>query len=143
VAFRPPKYRLHKGSGQALVQINGERIYLGKYNTEESKEEYRRLVAEFLASEQRPRIDGSGVFGRLPPISINELILTYWRFANSYYLKNGKPAGTLVGIRSALRPLRQLYGGASASDFGPKKLQAIRHQLKIPETIMTRLSVRP
>ena len=39
--FRTPKYRLHKGSGQALVQINGERIYLGKYGAEESKEKYR------------------------------------------------------------------------------------------------------
>ncbi len=27
MAFPTPKYRLHKGSGQALVQINGERIY--------------------------------------------------------------------------------------------------------------------
>ncbi len=41
MSVRPPKYRLHKGSGQALVQINGKRIYLGKFGTEESKEEYR------------------------------------------------------------------------------------------------------
>ena len=47
-----PKYRLHKGSGQALVQIKGERVYLGRYDSPESKEKYRRLVAEFLASTQ-------------------------------------------------------------------------------------------
>jgi len=44
MSFRPPKYRLHKGSGQALVQLNGERTYLGKYGSEDSKEAYRRLV---------------------------------------------------------------------------------------------------
>lgn len=35
---RIPIYRHHKGSGQALVQINGRRIYLGRYGSEESKE---------------------------------------------------------------------------------------------------------
>ena len=49
MSFRTPKYRLHRGSGQALVQVNGKRIYLGKYGTEESKERYRKIVAEWLA----------------------------------------------------------------------------------------------
>jgi hypothetical protein len=53
VSFHTPKYRLHKGRGQALVQINGKQIYLGKYNSKESKEEYRRLVAEWAALRKR------------------------------------------------------------------------------------------
>jgi hypothetical protein len=77
MSFRTPKYRLHRGSGQALVQLKGERIYLGKYNSEDSKEEYRRLVAEFLASGQPPKTNGSGDTTPLPPLSINDLILTY------------------------------------------------------------------
>ncbi len=52
MSFRTPKYRRHKGSGQALVQLNGKRIYLGKYGTAESREKYRKLVAEFLAGGQ-------------------------------------------------------------------------------------------
>ena len=51
MSFRTPKYRFHKGSGQALVQINGTRIYLGKHGTSESKERYRQAVAEWLARE--------------------------------------------------------------------------------------------
>ena len=31
-----PKYRHHKGSGRAFVQVNGHRQYLGKYGIEES-----------------------------------------------------------------------------------------------------------
>jgi len=54
MSFRTPKYRLRKGSGQALVQVNGERIYLGKYGTQESKQRYRRIVSEWLASGRKP-----------------------------------------------------------------------------------------
>ena len=52
--------------------------------------------------------------------SINDLILAYWQFAKSHYVKDGKPTDTLTGIRVALRPLRQLYGSTPAGDFGPK-----------------------
>jgi integrase len=129
MSFRTPKYRLHKGSGQALVQLKGERIYLGKYNSEESKEEYRRPVAEFLASGQPPKNNGSGDADQLLLLLINDLILTDWQFAKAHYIKDGKPTTTLDGIRSALRPLRRLYGGTPAGEFGPKKLKTIRHHL--------------
>lgn len=43
---RVPKYRLHKGSGQALVQIDGDRIFLGRHGSAESKENYQRMIAE-------------------------------------------------------------------------------------------------
>jgi len=42
-----PKYRLHKASGQAFVELSGKRIYCGKYGTPESKEKYDRLVEEW------------------------------------------------------------------------------------------------
>jgi hypothetical protein len=35
---RIPAYRLQKGTGQAIVQINGARHYLGKYRSEKSEE---------------------------------------------------------------------------------------------------------
>ena len=90
MSVRIPKYRLHKGSGQALVQINGERVYLGKHGTEESKEKYRRIVAEWLSthrvcSARQPELSVG------EDLSINELILTYWRFAKTCYLKDGQP----------------------------------------------------
>jgi peroxiredoxin len=99
MSFRTPKYRLHKGSGQALVQLNGERIYLGKFNTKESKEKYRRLVAEFLASGPDGSENAAVVVPSLSPIWIKHLIIAYWRFAKSHYVRNGQPTGTLAGIR--------------------------------------------
>ena len=97
---KSPKYRLHKGSGQALVQIRGSRIYLGKYGSETSKEKYRRLVAEFMSTGADPV---SGQLASNDDVAINELILRYWRFALDYYRKNGQLTGETNGIRAALK----------------------------------------
>ena len=45
-----PKYRHHKGSGQAFVQVKGRRHYLGKWDSPQSKERYSALVAELAVS---------------------------------------------------------------------------------------------
>ncbi len=62
-------------------------------------------------------------------MSINELILAYWRFAEGYFVKNGKPTAHLDRIRSALRPLKELYGHTPAADFGPLALKAVRERM--------------
>lgn len=49
MSFRVPKYRLHKGSGQALVQVGGRRIYLGKFGSAKNEEKYRRAIVKVLA----------------------------------------------------------------------------------------------
>ena len=125
MSIRIPKYRLHKGSGQALVQINGHRIYLGTHGSEESKEKYQRLVSEWLSHGRRVSHTGQ------PPaaIPIKELILAYWHFAEGYYSKEGKPTKELICMREAIRPLRRLYGHTKASEFGPKALKAVRQHM--------------
>lgn len=45
-----PKYRKHKGTGQAVVTINGRDYYLGPHGTSASHLEYDRLISEWLAS---------------------------------------------------------------------------------------------
>jgi hypothetical protein len=59
MSVKIPKYRLHRGTGQALVQINGDRIYLGVYDSPESHEQYRRILAEYLATGRSPEAVGS------------------------------------------------------------------------------------
>ena len=44
----PPKYQLHKATGQARVRINGHDIYLGKYRSPESEQRYRQVIADWL-----------------------------------------------------------------------------------------------
>ena len=129
MSIRIPKYRLHKGSGQALVQINGVRVYLGTYDSEESKEKYQRLVSEWL-SNGRQRVSPPAADPQAKAaLPIKELILAYWRFAESYYSKEGKPTKELICMREAIRPLRRLYGHTKASEFGPKALKAVRQYM--------------
>ena len=75
----PSYYRLHKPSGQARVIINGEHVYLGKFDSPESREKYHRLVAEWLASGNtnpslKPAIQGTTLV-----VTVNELLLAFWR----------------------------------------------------------------
>ena len=39
MTVRVPKFRLHKGSGQALVEVGGRRVYVGRHNRSESHED--------------------------------------------------------------------------------------------------------
>ncbi len=119
-----PKYRHHKGSGQALVVIKDRRIYLGKYDSPESKEKYHRCITQLIAP-------GPTVEACQPDKSptINALILGYHRYAQTYYVKNGKPTDEVYGIRATLRRLRQLYGKTLAKNFGPKAFKLVREAM--------------
>ncbi len=119
---RPPAYCLHKPSGQAYVRIQDHFVYLGPYGTPESKNEYSRVVAEWLNNGRRtPGESGVG-----HGISVNELILAYWRFAEAYYVKDGTPTSERWWIKLAVRPLKKLYGDTLAAEFGPLALKAVR-----------------
>ena len=124
-----PKYRHHKGTGQAFVQIQGRRHYLGKWDSPKSKERYAAFVAELavrpiaaILPPRSPAVPGEG-------ITVMELCDAYWTFAQRYYSKNGKPSGWLNHIRLMLRKLRETYGLTPAAEFGPLKLKTIRQTL--------------
>ena len=124
MSVRIPKYRLHRGSGQALVQLNGKRIYLGKYGTPQSHEEYRRLIAQFLSGKDVDCVE-TGDSG----LTINELILRFFKFAMRYYQKDGHPTDEIAGIRAALKRLRIHYGHKLAGEFGPKDFKLVRETM--------------
>jgi hypothetical protein len=114
-----------------LVQLNGHRIYLGKHGSEESREKYRRIVAEWLAngsSPVSPTMAGTtpGVTGG---VLVDQVILAYWQFAQGYYQKIGHQTGEAYNIKRALRPLRRLYGSTLAGDFGPDALELVQRSM--------------
>jgi integrase len=120
-----PKYRLHKARNCAVITIAGRDHYLGAYDSAESWEKYHRLVAEHLAGRREPPPpvpDGA-------PLTVTELIARYWRFANGYYVKDGRPTSETHAIKLALRFLRRLYGNTAACEFSPKKLKAVREAM--------------
>lgn len=92
MSIRQPKYRRHSSSNNALVCINGQRHYLGRFGSPESKERYRRLVAQYWAGQpiESPRrskaspCDPDGV-------TIAEVCAAYAKHAAAYYRKDGAP----------------------------------------------------
>lgn len=115
-----PSYRLHKASGKAVVTLSGRDVYLGVYGSPQSRAEYDRVVAEWLASGRRP----PGLAAEAGGPSVAELMLAYWKYAETAY-----PEKTLVSMRLALRHLRRLYGHTRVADFKPLALKTIQQSL--------------
>lgn len=116
-----PKYRKHKASGQAFVELNGQRHYLGPHGSRVSRVEYDRLTGEWLLNGRvfRPNEAESGC------LLLVELIAAYLKFAKDYYRKNARTTSEFAGILHAMRPLKELYGRQPVNAFGPIALQAV------------------
>jgi integrase len=101
--------------------LDGRDLYLGRYNSPDSRAEFDRLLAEWLSNGRRLTAPAAG-----SDLTVNELILNYLRHADAYYVKNCQPTVEPGNIRLAVRPLRQLYGHTLTQDFGPVALKAVR-----------------
>jgi integrase len=122
-----PRYRKHRASGQAIVTLFGQDIYLGPHGTKASKLEYDRVVAEWLARGRQPLLAASA---GIPTGFTNvELIVRFKRHAEGYYRKNGQLTNEVTAILSALKFVNKLYAREAANDFGPLKLQAIQQAM--------------
>lgn len=126
---RVPKLRHQKSRNLAVVRIGGKDHYLGPYGSAESREKYARIIGEWLTSGADPvRTPATG--DRASGPTINELILAFWRYAESYYRKaDGSPGSEPEKIKLAVRSLRAMYGSTLASDFGPIALKAVRQSM--------------
>jgi integrase len=119
---RTPSYRLHKPSGQAVVTLGGRDVYLGRYGSAQSRAEYDRVVAEWLAGGRRLSRPKEEPGDRL----IVELILAFDEYAESRYPATSREP---ENYRLSLQPLRELYGHVRAGDFGPKALKAVQRRM--------------
>jgi integrase len=125
---RPPAYRLHKARNCAVVTVGGKNHYLGRYGSPESHEAYARLVAGWRARPNPTHQDCAAVTTS-QELSINGLILTYFRHVQAYYVKDGRPTSEQNNIRQALRFMRQLFGTSPANNFGPMALKRVREAM--------------
>jgi len=119
---RIPSYRLHRASGQAIVAIAGREIYLGKHGTADSRLRYKRIVAEWLASDCSP------CFGApKKQITVVEVLSAYVKHAKSYY---GNEANSeFQDVKLAVRRIKELYRTEIATDFGGVHFKTIRQQM--------------
>jgi len=122
----PPYPARAHHSGQARIRLGTRHIYLGTWGTDESHQRYEREIAQWLLAGGVPP---SPAPESAEPITISEVLARYWRHAQAYYVKHGKPTRQLPRIRTALRPVRELFGAAPAADFGPRAMKLVRERL--------------
>lgn len=119
---RIPSYRLHKASGQALVTLNYRDYYLGPHGSPESKQEYDRLISEFLSSQR------AGTFGVAPSqLSLNELLVAFQAHTRSYYGAGAE--SEWHRFKPLVKRMRELYGADPAANFGATQYKTIRQFL--------------
>jgi integrase len=141
---KPPAYRLHRPSGQAVVDLpdglgGRHHVTLGKHGTAQSKTEYDRVIAEWLSAGRRwpPRAAEASGDG----LSINELILAYWPHVEEYYRHpDSTPTSEANNIKLALRRLRALYGHTPAAAFDSLALDALRQHMIDERLARTRIN---
>jgi integrase len=126
-----PQLRRHRSTERAVVTIAGRDYYLGRWRLSERKppaavkQAYDALIAQWLAGGRYLPVREAAK----PALTLNDLVLAYWRFAEGYYVKEGAPTSEQAAIQQALRPLRRLYGHTPAKDFGPLALKAVRQEM--------------
>jgi integrase len=59
-----------------------------------------------------------------PGPTVGELILAYWRHAEAYHVKDGRPTSEVDTVHQALRQVNKLCGMTPARGFGPLALRA-------------------
>ena len=115
-----PRYRKHKATGQAFVELNSHRHYLGPHGSRVSRDLYDRMVGEWLQAGRlsiKAKTDSQ--------LLVIELIAAYLSFSRGYYRKGGKVTSEYAAIIHAMRPLKELYGSTQIGDFGPIALQVV------------------
>lgn len=119
----PPKYRRHKSSGQAVVTIRGQDVYLGPHGSAGSHELYAKILAGTVTPDQLRRKPSSPVVVETARVYVVELLAAFWTHAHAYYVDlSGEPNGDHHNYRTLVKRLRVFAHGLLVSEFGPMRL---------------------
>ncbi|HEX4609346.1 MAG TPA: site-specific integrase [Urbifossiella sp.] len=124
-----PTYSQHKQSGRGRLiwtdtaGVRHEKLLPGPFGSEESLTAKARLELELATSPTRSVTDAED-------ISLAEILAAYLTHATKYYVDaEGNPTKELENMKSAIKPVRELYAETSAATFGPKALAAVRQHM--------------
>jgi integrase len=115
---REPGYCLHKPTGQAYVNLGGKVIYLGEHGTDESRERYNRVKAEWLVNRHSEKFQPKHSNGP----TMASLGDAYLDHAESYYSGSTEYAN----LKLALLPVSELFATLPAGEFGILQYRACR-----------------
>ena len=120
---RKPVYGFHEASGQARTTFNGERHYLGVFNSPKSKTAFNKILAEWEAAHSE-RAKATPV-----TLTVSRLAFLFLKYAELEYVREGKPTGETANFRQALKALNNMFHGVPVIDFGPRKLKMLQQQM--------------
>jgi integrase len=132
-----PQMRLHRKSGHARVRIGGREHWLGPWGSQEAKERYRRLVAEWLG-----KANDAGAPCRIG-VTVAHAVEKYAGHAVTYYRRaDGSQTHEAENMREAIKPLRRLYGLEPIGDFSADKLRVLRADMLARGLARTTINAR-
>lgn len=121
-----PAMLCHKSSGRAYAKwhIGSEEHvrYFGRWKSKEASEAYRRFCAEWESGLRNSKRQPAGV-------CVDELVDSYLKHVESYYVKDGKQTSEVHGQHAAMRVLLSLYASLPAVEFKPKHLKACQQDM--------------
>ena len=141
---RPPKYRLHKSTGQAVVSVHGKVIQLGPFGSPRSHERYQQEIERWRSVLYRQHPDLAAAHPEPIEISLrelqsrrrrghgvtlNEVALLYEDYAHGYYVKNGKVTREGEQVSEMLRLMLRHYDEDELQEFGPVRLKELRERM--------------
>lgn len=100
-----PSYLHHAASNQAFVRWRGKQVYLGPYNSVESRAAYARFLLSIDAS-----------------LTVAELCERFLSYARSYYRDSDEPRDFELSLRTVI----QRHGSLPADQFTPTLLREVR-----------------
>lgn len=118
----PPYPKRAHASGQARIKVHGADVYLGIFNSPESRTKYAQIVAEHWGTE----------VANAPPqatYQVDDLLAAFIAWAETRYVKNGKQTTEVKSYLRSVTPVSELYGSIDVNAFGPKALAACRSKL--------------
>jgi integrase len=126
-----------RGGDRGFVILSGERKYtgpVGSWGTQEAHDTYLRLLAEWITRGRQPEAPAATQSPAAAEAgkgtTVNFVIAAFWQHAKAFYRKpDGTPTNEVETFRSALRPLKALYGPTPYLEFGPKALRAVQEEM--------------
>lgn len=111
-----PKYGFHRASGQAVCYVNRRPVYLGPFNSADSRERYAAVLAGLQRGELAERAKSPTT--TLQAFTVNELCLRFLTdYAQRYRNPDGKSSAEVDCHKGAIRHLRAICGETLTGQF--------------------------
>ena len=121
--------KMCRDRNQAISWYKGERIFHGRWNSDEAKKSYKRFIAALLENPISPLRDS-----KTGEVLVSELAAGFLGYAEPKMDKTD-----LSHFKRVIGFLVDIYSELSVNEFSPKKLKVVREQMVKAGTLSRRM----